>query len=387
MGFLNKKRLAILLSVAIFFSLVIPGLIRIGTTIADSLKRVPAYQFMVDGEVWFTVSASDKNSLENILRDYQEQYLANVDPNAQVKKILFVQDVQLVEVEIHPEEIDSLETAVEKIYAVEEEAVTIEIKKGDNLWTLSRTHNVSLQDLEILNPDINPEKIYPGDILVIKPFNPVLDVIIELENTIIEPIPFQIKYQKDNNLYTHQQRILREGVEGQKEVVYDITLLNGYQSNLLVKAEKILKEPTNALVQIGVRTTVSRGGKINFGVVSGTRISSHYGYRTHPITGRRHFHTGLDIAAPHGNSVYAYTDGKVVEAGWNGGYGLCVLIDHGNGLKTRYAHLSKIYVRVGQRVRTEERIGAVGTTGNSTGPHLHFEVIKNGRTQNPLNYI
>jgi murein DD-endopeptidase MepM/ murein hydrolase activator NlpD len=74
-------------------------------------------------------------------------------------------------------------------------------------------------------------------------------------------------------------------------------------------------------------------------------------------------------------------------SGWNVGYGNCILIDHGNGLKTRYAHLSKIYVRVGQRVGTGDKIGAVGSSGNSTGPHLHFEVIKNGRTQNPLNYL
>lgn len=380
---MTKKRLVILYFAVIFFSFILPDLI----SLADSLKRVTAYQFIVDGEKWFTVSDSDKDSLENILKDYQEQYLDNVDQDARVKEIVFAQDVELVEVEIHPEKIDLLETAVEKIYAVEEEAVKIEIKSGDNLWNLSKTHNVTLHDLEILNPDINPEKIYPGDILVISPFNPVLDVIIELENTIIEPIPFQVDYRKDNNLYTHQQRILRAGVEGQKEVVYDITLLNGYQSYLAVIDEKTIKEPENALVQIGVRTTVSRGGRINYGVVSGTRISSHYGYRIHPITGRRQFHDGLDIAAPYGNSVYAYTDGRVVEAGWNGGYGYCVLIDHGNGLRTRYAHLSKINVRVGQRVQTEERIGAIGSTGNSTGPHLHFEVIRNGRTENPLNYI
>jgi murein DD-endopeptidase MepM/ murein hydrolase activator NlpD len=140
-------------------------------------------------------------------------------------------------------------------------------------------------------------------------------------------------------------------------------------------------------VQIGTKSTVSRGGSVNYGVVSGKRISSAYGSRYHPITGRKTYHDGVDIAANSGNGVYAYTDGKVVEAGWNGGYGNCILIDHGNGLKTRYAHLSRIYVKVGQRVETGTRIGAVGSTGFSTGPHLHFEVIKNGQTKNPLNYI
>ena len=188
-------------------------------------------------------------------------------------------------------------------------------------------------------------------------------------------------------MFTHEKQIIRPGVEGEKEVVYHITLRNGYQDTLEAIKETVLKEPTNAIVRVGTRTTVSRGGQVNYGVVQGKRISSSYGWRIHPITGQRRFHDGLDIAANHGNPVYAYTDGRVVEAGWNGGYGNCILIDHGNGLKTRYAHLSRIDVRVGQKVKVGQRIGAVGSTGNSTGPHLHFEVIKNGKTQNPLNYL
>jgi murein DD-endopeptidase MepM/ murein hydrolase activator NlpD len=241
--------------------------------------------------------------------------------------------------------------------------------------------------LEIFNPDLDPEKIFPGDKLVIKPVNPVLDVVIELENTVVESIPFKIEHKKDNHLYKNQKKFIQEGIEGQKEVRYNITLLNGYQSHLKVKNEKTLKEPVNAIVQIGTRTTVFKGGRVNYGVVSGKRISSLYGFRIHPITGRRRFHDGLDIAAAYGNGVYAYTGGRVVERGWNGGYGNCIVIDHGNGLKTRYAHLSKIYGRIGQKVGTGDKIGAVGSSGSSTGPHLHFEVIKNGRTKNPLNYL
>ena len=125
---------------------------------------------------------------------------------------------------------------------------------------------------------------------------------------------------------------------------------------------------------------------MNFGVVNGKRVSSLFGNRVQPITGRKTFHDGLDIAANQGNAVYAYTSGTVVQAGWNGGYGLSIVVDHGGGLKTRYAHLSKIYVKVGQKVKTGEKIGAVGSTGNSTGPHLHFEVIKNGKTV-PLKFL
>lgn len=378
---MTKKRIIALIITIIFVLAALPSLI----SLANALKREQAYQFIVDGEKWFTVS--DQNALVKILREYQKEYLISIDENAQIKKIAFLQEIEIVEVEVRPEEIDSLEVAKEKIYAIEEDLVEIEIKSGDNFWNLSKANNLTVPELEILNPAIDPDKIFPGDKLVVKPLNPVLDVIIELENTVVEPIPFKVEYKKNNNLYKNQKRIIKEGIEGQKEVIYHISLLNGYQSSLNVKNEVTLKEPVQAIVQIGTKTTVSRGGRINYGVVSGKRISSYYGYRIHPITGQRRFHDGIDIAATHGNRVYAYTDGRVVEAGWNGGYGNCILVDHGNGLKTRYAHLSRIYVRVGQRVKTGERIGAVGSTGNSTGPHLHFEVIKNGRTKNPLNYI
>jgi len=379
----TKKRTVALFIILLLIFAILPGII----SLADALKKVKAYQFVVDGEIWFTIAETDRNALENMLSEYQKSYLKNVDQNALIKKISFVQTVELVAVEVKPEELDSLTTARERIYAVEEEALEIQIKSGDNFWNLARAHQMSVADLQILNPDVNPDKIYPGEILLIRPLNPVLDVMIQFENTIIEPVPFKVQTQKDNTLYTSQKYIIREGVEGEKEVLYDITLLNGYQNSLTVKNENVIKEPVNALVRVGTKTTVSRGGKVNFGVVQGKRISSYYGWRIHPITGRRKFHDGLDIAANTGNPVYVYTDGKVVQAGWNGGYGLSILVDHGNGLQTRYAHLSKIYVKVGQKVKTGERIGAVGSTGNSTGPHLHFEVIKNGQTKNPLNYI
>lgn len=369
------------MTITIIILVSLPGL----KIIADALKKETAYQLLVDDKVWCTVS--QKGALEKLLNAYQEHYLANIDKNARIKKITFSQKTEIIEVKVKPETIDTLEAAKEKIYAVEEEAVIIEVKKGDNFWNLAKAYDLTVSELEILNPDADPHKIFPGDKLVIKPVNPALDVIVEFENTVVESIPFKNEYKKVNNLFKNQQKILKKGVEGEKEVTYYITLHNGYQKSLAIVNENIRKEPVNAIIQIGTRTTVFRGGRINFGVVHGKRISSYYGNRIHPITGRRRFHEGLDIAANHGNGVYAYTDGRVVQAGWNGGYGNCILIDHGNGLKTRYGHLSKISVRVGQRVKTGERIGSVGSTGNSTGPHLHFEVIKWGRTQNPLNYL
>ena len=118
----------------------------------------------------------------------------------------------------------------------------------------------------------------------------------------------------------------------------------------------------------------------------GHGISSPFGYRIHPITGQYKLHTGVDINVGYGTPVYAADGGTVILAGWNGGYGNCIVINHGNGLTTLYGHLSSINVSVGQSVGRGQTIGLVGSTGNSTGPHLHWEVAVNGQRVNPLNY-
>lgn len=116
-------------------------------------------------------------------------------------------------------------------------------------------------------------------------------------------------------------------------------------------------------------------------------ITSEYGYRIHPIQGTKKMHTGIDIGAKSGTDIVAAAGGTVIMAQYYGGYGNCVIVDHGGGVSTLYAHMSKIGVSNGQKVSAGQSIGKVGSTGNSTGPHLHFEVRINGNTQNPRNYV
>jgi murein DD-endopeptidase MepM/ murein hydrolase activator NlpD len=116
-------------------------------------------------------------------------------------------------------------------------------------------------------------------------------------------------------------------------------------------------------------------------------IVSGFGPRVHPILGTTRIHTGLDMAASMGEPIRAADTGNVVMAGWNGGYGNCVIIDHGAGLATLYAHQSEVAVSVGQRVNRGQVIGYVGSTGLSTGPHLHFEVRVNGTPVDPTQYL
>lgn len=117
------------------------------------------------------------------------------------------------------------------------------------------------------------------------------------------------------------------------------------------------------------------------------RISSYFGYRTAPLAGASTNHKGMDFAAPSGTPIYAAAAGTVTSAGYSGNAGNLVIVNHGNGLQTYYMHCSKIYVSVGTKVSKGQNIAAVGTTGNSTGPHLHFQVMSNGTPVNPLNYL
>src|SRR5690606_35342873 len=170
------------------------------------------------------------------------------------------------------------------------------------------------------------------------------------------------KYIDDASLLRNDRRVVEEGAPGEKEVKYKIVLENGHESIMEVLAEKVLKEPVERVVKRGRRTFLARGVGRNFGVVSATRVTSDYGWRIHPIYKTRRFHEGIDLAAPVGRSVHAYTSGTVTFAGRTAGLGLAVYIDHGNGLETRYGHLSKIYVKKGQKVSTGDKIGAVGST-------------------------
>ena len=125
----------------------------------------------------------------------------------------------------------------------------------------------------------------------------------------------------------------------------------------------------------------------DFFPVDGTSVSSSYGWRRDPFTGESKFHKGMDIVCSMNTPVWAAASGTVIEAGENGSYGLNVLIDHGNGIKTRYAHLNKIIVKVGDTVQKSDKIAYSGMTGRATGPHLHFEVLVNGEPQNPKYYV
>lgn len=159
------------------------------------------------------------------------------------------------------------------------------------------------------------------------------------------------------------------------------------------KAEQALQELQQTSQEIEKRL---RGSSGHGGSSQGTgtmawplhgEITSPFGYRTHPIFGTRIYHSGIDIAADTGDPVRAADSGVIESAGWLGGYGYAVIINHGNGLATLYGHNSELLVSEGQRVAKGQVISRAGSTGWSTGPHLHFEVRQDGSPVNPLNFL
>lgn len=120
--------------------------------------------------------------------------------------------------------------------------------------------------------------------------------------------------------------------------------------------------------------------------LTASRLSSRYGLRTHPVSGQLRMHRGIDLAAAHGTPITATSDGIVSSATWAGGYGLMVALENARGVETRFAHMSRMAVAPGQRVKAGQVIGYVGSTGLSTGPHVHYEIRVNGQSINPLGH-
>lgn len=153
------------------------------------------------------------------------------------------------------------------------------------------------------------------------------------------------------------------------------------------KLNDYAKDIESKIVKLQINTGPYSGGKMAWPLAGYSRISSYYGYRIHPIFKTKKLHTGIDIPAPTGTPATAAADGTVIYSDWLGGYGKAVMIDHGGGIVTLYGHNSSLVVSVGSKVKRGDVVSKVGSTGVSTGPHLHFEVRKNGAYVDPISWL
>jgi len=207
-----------------------------------------------------------------------------------------------------------------------------------------------------------------------------VNVVSVVNSSVEEAIPFDTQTQNDSSLYLGENIVVTEGSVGTKEINRKSTYKNGLLLSETTTSESITSQPVTKVVRTGTKQKNILESGVIFPMVG--VISSHFGERW----GRTH--EGIDLAADEGTSVLSAECGVVSYVSENaGGYGKYIRIDHGFGLQTAYGHLSKIDVTVGQTVSAGQQIALSGNTGNSTGPHLHFEIIKNGEQINPYPYM
>ncbi|MEK8127342.1 M23 family metallopeptidase [Paenibacillus filicis] len=292
----------------------------------------------------------------------------------------FVQDVSLVETVVQPGKIESPSAILERIIAGREQARTYTVLAGDCLSVIARNHDIALETLRANNPQVKGDLIRIGQKLQITVQQPLLTVrTVELitERT---KVPSGVVYQKDDTLASGVIQIVAQGKSGLKNVTIQSVKVNGVLMEEKAVAEELLEEPVQTIVKQGTKKMSGSGtGKFAMPVLRG-EVTSDFGLRWGKT------HNGTDFVSEQ-RSIMASDGGSVSFAGWKSGYGNCIIIDHKNGYETLYGHLSKLHVKEGDAVSKGEKIGIMGSTGNSTGVHLHFEIIRDGAQQNPLKYL
>lgn len=340
---------------------------------------VAGYALKVNGEEVGVLKSS--KDAQYIIDKIKEPYLKDTNKNAKIKEVKFLEDIEIVKKDVPLEEINKQEELIKYIMTGSEEVKTHVVEVGESFWTIAKIYNMPVEDLERANSDMNPTKLKPGDEvkLVVPTSKLTVSTVEEVEYT--ENINYEVEVQLDDSMYKNQKKVKVEGVNGESKIVANEIKHNGILVEKEIINEEIIKAPVNEVVVQGTKEVPKTVATGTFLMPTRGRISSGYGRRW----GR--MHKGIDIAASPGTPIKAADGGTVSFAGYQGSYGYMVEINHGNGYKTRYAHCSKLHVKVGQKVAKGQHIANVGNTGRSTGPHLHLEVLKNGVHQNPSKYV
>lgn len=340
----------------------------------------------VNGKI--AVVLADDKAVEEVIAKYIDYQAKPSDVN-RINSSEIVEEVETTKVKTSPQQVKTVAEAFKILTEGDIDVSEYTVEQDDSLWLIARKNEMLVADIIKANPELSEDSILkPGQVIKISKAEPYLTVVSTGERIEKETIPFDVVTKRDNSLGYEKTVIRQAGKDGKKEVKYSYTAQNGEIVEKNVLEEKVITEPVKQIIAKGPDRPVtvaysSRGTGSVPGLVWPVRglITSYYGYRN------GEFHTGLDIDGETGQPYVAAAAGKVIFAGWSGNYGQMILIDHGNGAVTRYAHSSKIAVSVGQQVTQGQVIGYIGSTGRSTGSHLHFEVLANRQTLNPLNYL
>ena len=346
-----------------------------------SLKDAKAYEDTIRLLKLQYVSQQEMNSLHT-----DQQSTNQVSPlqsgETRLLNVSFKQGVSGVTQNVSPSTIVTPEKAVQYLMTGSLEQETYKIQSGDVLGSVAQKHNLTTAELLALNPSITVDTVLQiGQALNVTVAKPFVTLEVKQEKKVIDTIPFKKIIEEDPNMYKGEKVVKQQGVDGKKETSYLLTSENGTRTSKVALEEQIIQQPVDEIEIVGTKVISSRGtGEFTWPTVGGY-ISSQMGQRWGTV------HRGIDIARPSNYNILASDNGVVVAAGSSGSYGNRIVINHNNGYTTLYGHLSSINVEVGQVVEKGSVIGIMGSTGNSTGTHLHFEVEKDGSLVNPLSYV
>ena len=346
-------------------------------------------------------SFNSKEDAEAVLQQYKLQYasedeLNNIDirkaeghpfvplqeGQSRIVDVTFSEKVSLGTKKVAPDNVITVDQGVNLLKKGTLEEEKYSVQENDVLSEIASNHDLSLEQLLQLNPGLEADTlIKPGDELNVTVLKPYIKVMTKQEISKRESISFETKVKEDSSMLNGEQKVTQEGKNGEKLVNYVIYNENGQELKQERVSEEILKEPVKEIIVKGTKVIPSRGtGSLTWPAVGGY-ISSKQGQRW----GK--FHKGIDIARPSNRTIKAADNGTVESASFSSGYGNKVVINHNNGVKTVYAHLDSISVSVGQVVSQGQKLGIMGSTGNSTGIHLHLEVYEGGKLKNPMKYL
>ena len=334
----------------------------------------------VDGK--FIGATTDGEGLVLALKNMLDKTRETAGEDA---KVSFVQDVK-VDKALYPTasivDLSNISAELTKEVAA---ARTYIIKPGDTPYEIAHEYDVPLDTLMRNNEEV-VKRFLPGDSLLIQSAVPMLEQKVIKTVTEENTLKFKTEQVLNNNFEKGFTKIKQNGQTGTEEVTYEVTYVDGFETERTVISRVTTKEPVNAVLEVGTLMPAQYLNNVSGGNVGGFIWPVDGGYISCPIWGYWG-HTGTDIASKPGVAVRASAGGTVTYSGWQRGYGYTVKIDHGNGVRTLYAHNSALHVVAGQYVQQGQLIASVGSTGNSTGPHCHFEIIINGQYKDARNYI
>ena len=342
--------------------------------------KVKATGIYVDGKKIGAVQ--DRKTAEQTLKDVADKYTKTGD-NIEVEKVSFLEKLEINPCSTDLQDLHSEKEMVDLLCTSGEKDTVHKIVAGDTLHSIAKKYDVTEDQLLADNKNINSKKLDVGSSIVVKQQAPVLTYEVVEKVTYDKVVKHEVEEQKSGDIYEGVKEIKQAGSDGLSEITARVTMQNGKK----VKEENLVTtvktEPVKEVVLVGTkeRPPTVGSGKYAWPLKGGYHQSSGFGSRW----GRAH--QGIDLACSVGTSVYAADGGTVTRAGYSGAYGNLVVIDHQNGQETRYAHNSKLLVKVGDKVYQGQEIAKSGSTGRSTGPHLHFEIRFNGEPRNPLNYL